>query len=160
MSWTRDPEHFCISSSRLNFCFRSTFLFSFPLFVATLCLDQLYLLMHDNVFQIWCQAAKKRIWNENLNQKNLTWFKLYFQRCTCVQLTSYIRNCRTLPTFKYKLRQWVATNILIDLDLFKHCIVNCTILSWKKVSIVSTYPPVQYTSWILLKGWLSFWNVK
>ena len=29
-------------------------------------------------------------------------------------LPTYIRNCRTLPTFKYKLRQWVTSNIPID----------------------------------------------
>jgi hypothetical protein len=29
-------------------------------------------------------------------------------------LPTYIRNCRTLPTFKYKLRQWVTSDIPID----------------------------------------------
>ena len=34
-------------------------------------------------------------------------------------IPSYIRNSGTLPTFKYKLRQWVTTNIPIDQQYLK-----------------------------------------
>ena len=57
------------------------------------------------------QAAGGGIWRgEELADKSFS----YRGAQAYNSIPSYIRNSKTLPTFKYKLRRWVSTNIPID----------------------------------------------
>ena len=58
------------------------------------------------------QAAGGSIWRGEEEQPGTSFTSRGAQVYN--SLPNYVRNCRTLPTFKYKLRQWVATNIPID----------------------------------------------